>query len=367
MKTVLILANSSLGLYKFRNEFVLRLLEKYEVFVSVPDDPINKQLEEEGCQVIPTSLNRRGINPIEDFKLLLFYKRIFNRIKPNLVLTYTIKPNIYGGFLCRREKISYISTITGLGSIFLHKGLLNHIVVNMYKVALKKAECIFFQNEKNRGIFESYHIRGQKECLVNGSGVNLKEFSFHEYPKRNTFIFLFVGRIMREKGINEFLEAAKVLHSDDVEFQILGELDEDYQTVLENYEKQGVIRYLGFQSDVRPYINEASVVVLPSYHEGMSNTLLEASAMGRPVLATDISGCREIFEDGVTGLSCSVADTKSLIIAMKKFIVMSWEEKAVMGRRARQKVENEFDRDTIIDVYIKEIEQIFQDREVNER
>ncbi len=358
MKKVLILANSSGGLYDFRNELVQRLLFKYEVTVSLPDEVRTKELAEEGCKVVHTPINRRGVNPAEDFKLLLAYRRLLKEEKPDLTLTYTIKPNIYGGFCCRMMRIPYMATVTGLGSTFQKQGIFLKLITTMYRLGLKKAECIFFQNRENRGIFEKYHIRGKKSKLVSGSGVNLKRHCFEPYPEDDQVRFLYVGRMMREKGIEELLEAAKQLHDDDTEFALLGYPDEDYQDRLDAYEKEGYIKQLGFDPDVHVYIKNASALVLPTYHEGMSNVLMEASATGRPVIATNISGCKEIFEEGVTGFSCEPKSSEDLIRALKKFLKLSREERAVMGQKARQKMEREFDREKVVDAYMEEIETI---------
>lgn len=358
MKKVLILANSSGGLYDFRNELVQRLLLKYEVTVSLPDEVRTKELAEEGCKVVHTPINRRGVNPAEDFKLLLAYRRLLKEEKPDLTLTYTIKPNIYGGFCCRMMKIPYIATVTGLGSTFQKQGIFLKLITTMYRMGLKKAECIFFQNRENQGIFEKYHIRGKKSKLVSGSGVNLKRHCFEPYPEEDKVRFLYVGRMMREKGIEELLEAAKQLHDDDTEFELLGYPDEDYQDRLDSYEKEGYIIQLGFDPDVHAYIRNASALVLPTYHEGMSNVLMEASATGRPVIATNISGCREIFEEGITGFGCEPKSSEDLIRALKKFLKLSKEERAAMGQRAREKMEREFDREKVADAYMEEIETI---------
>ena len=356
MKKVLILTNSSVGLYTFRNELLEELLQKYQVSVSIPDEVHLEELTEEGCLVIQTPINRRGMNPKEDFKLFCAYRKLLRETAPDLVMLYTIKPNIYGGVACRMGRVPYVATITGLGSTFQRENFLKKMIVCMYRTALKKAECVFFQNGENRQIFEQCRIRGKKSLLVNGSGVNLEKHAFEPYPQSPVTRFLYVGRMMREKGINEFLEAARKLHGETVRFELLGYCDEDYTEELDALEKEGIIRQHGFQTDVHSYLKEASALVLPTYHEGMSNVLMEASATGRPVIATNISGCREIFEDGVTGFGCEPGSAESLIEALLKFLELSTEKRAEMGRNARRKMEREFDRRQVTDVYIKEIE-----------
>lgn len=356
MKKILILSNSSGGLYDFRNELLLKLLEEYQVTVSLPDQVRTKELSEEGCKVVHTPINRRGVNPIEDMKLLKAYRKLLKDERPDLVLTYTIKPNIYGGFCCGCMKIPYISTITGLGSTFQKKGILRKVIVTMYRMGIKRCACVFFQNEENQKIFDRFHIKGKKSCLVKGSGVNLKRHSFEPYPEGEKVRFLFVGRMMKEKGIEELLTAAKELSSPKVIFELLGYCDEDYQDRLDASEKQGHIRQLGFNPDVHEYLKNSSALVLPTYHEGMSNVLMEASATGRPVIATDVSGCREIFEEGITGFGCKPKSSEDLIRALKKFLILSPQERGRMGEKAREKMEKEFDREKVAGDYLKEIQ-----------
>ncbi len=356
MNKILILANSSIGLYRFRNELVNSLNKVYEVYVSVPDKEYDKELETEGCIVIHTPINRRGVNPLEDLSLMRNYKKLLKSIHPDMVLTYTIKPNIYGGYICKRKHIPYMTTVTGLGTSFQKDNLLKTITVFLYRISLKKSHCIFFQNQENRNVFAKCHINGKKSILVNGSGVNTREFLPERYPEENKNNILFVGRVMREKGIEEFISAAEALKSEHNVFQILGYCDEDYEERLRELEQRGIIEYKGFQTDMHPFYKEASAIVLPTYHEGMSNVLMEAAATARPVIATNISGCKEIVEDGVTGFLCEPKDAAGLQEALKKFLALPTEERARMGLRGREKMEREFDRNLITDVYIKEIE-----------
>ena len=229
------------------------------------------------------------------------------------------------------------------------------MIVTMYRAGLKRAECVFFQNEENRKIFEQYKIKGKKDRLVKGSGVSLKRHTFEEYPKEGLTRFLFVGRMMREKGIEELLEAAEVLHGPEVVFELLGYCDEDYQDRLDDCERKGYIRQLGFHPDVHEYLKQSSALVLPTYHEGMSNVLMEAAATGRPVIATNVSGCKEIFEEGVTGFGCEPKSGGELIRALQKFLALPRQERAAMGRRAREKMEREFDREKVVKDYYEEI------------
>lgn len=362
MKTVLILANSSGGLYDFRNELILELLKEYHVAVSLPDTVKTDLLAREGVEVITTPMNRRGVNPSEDLALIKSYRNLLKKVRPDVVLTYTIKPNCYGGYLCGKMGIPYLSTVTGLGSTFQKEGMLRSLVEILYRRGLKKAECVFFQNEENRKIFKDNNLLSGKEIVVSGSGVNLDCWEEQPYPDSSQTNFLFVGRVMKEKGIDEYLEAARVLHSDTVRFSLCGYCDEDYEKKLEEAKKQGDIVLLGFQKDMHPFYRSCSAVVMPTYHEGMSNVLMEASACGRPVIASDIPGCREIMENGVTGFSFAPGSSKELIEALQQFLLLHREEREAMGHRARKKMEKEFDRKNVVKTYLDEIHGILGEK-----
>ena len=355
MSRVLILTNSSGGLYDFRNEFVEALLQEHEVFISLPDEVKTKELRAEGAEIIQTPIHRRGMNPLEDIRLYLRYRGMMKKLQPDLVVTYTIKPNIYGGMAAARLRIPHIATITGLGGAFDKKGLLLALIVRLYRMGLKRAACVFFQNQENREICRKYGIRGRSEQLVMGSGVNLQRHIYEPYPEEGPVRFLFMGRVMKERGILEYTAAAEQLHSDRVHFEILGNCDEDYEEFLGALEKRGVVRQLGFHTEVHPYVARASAVVVASFHEGMSNTLIEGAATGRPVIASRISGWREAFEEGVTGFGFTPGKPEELIAAMEKFLALSPQERAKMGRLGREKMEREFDRRQVTAAYMQEV------------
>ncbi len=364
MPKALILANSSTGLYDFRNELLLGLLEEgFEVVVGLPDDLRNKELKDEGCRVVHTEINRRGVNPVQDMALLRTYKNLIKKESPDVVVTYTIKPNIYGGYVCGRLKVPFVSTITGLGSTFERGGVLLKLIVFMYKFSLRKCACLFFQNEENRRIFESHGIRAKKHVTVNGSGVNLQKHEFEDFPGHSDDItrFLYIGRLMEEKGSVEYLGAAKALHekyADKVSFSAVGYCEDNFQHLADEAVASGYLKTIPYQVNIHPYIKEADVIVNPSYHEGMSNVLMEAAATGRPVIASDISGCREIVEDEKSGFLCRPRDEKSLIEAMDKFMALDLSGRKAMGRAARSYVEQKFDRRSIILTYMSEIKRI---------
>ena len=360
-KKVLILANNASGLYDFRNELLLRLLKEYEVHVSLPDEEDVPEIAEEGCIVHHTFLERRGMNPVKDSKLMLQYLKLMRQVKPDVVLTYTIKPNIYGSLCCRMLKVPYIVNITGLGSAFENEGMLRKLVVFLYKMALKQASCVFFQNSRNRDILKGFGIKGKKERLVPGSGVNLDRHIFEKYPEKEEPVkLLFVGRIMKEKGIDELLYAAEKIKQEfsDVIFELAGSYEDDYQELIEEKEKAGIVQFIGYHKIIHPFYKKASAALMPSYHEGMSNVVLEAAATGRPVLASDIPGCREGFDDGVTGIGFMPRDSEAFYEAVKRFLKLSYEERKEMGKNARKKIERDFDRKIVVESYIEEIEKI---------
>lgn len=368
MPKALILANSSSGIYDFRNELLTGLMaEGFEVVLSLPDDLKVKELQQEGCRVIHTDINRRGVNPVQDMALVRAYKKLLKKEKPDIVLCYTIKPNIYGGYVCRSLKVPYVATITGLGSTFERGGMLLKLIVFMYKVSLKKCSCLFFQNDENRRIFEEHGIRAKKHVTVSGSGVNLEKHTFEEYPGHGDDVtrFLYIGRIMKEKGTDEYLAAARALHErygNKVSFSAVGYCDDDFGYKIAEAEKQGIFKMIPFAKDIHPYIKEADAIVHPSYHEGMSNVLMEAAATGRPVIASNIPGCREIVNDGVSGILFKSRDEKALTEALEKFMKIDETGRKAMGRAARSHVEQKFDRRSIILKYINEIKNILNNK-----
>ncbi|SEP96706.1 galacturonosyltransferase [Butyrivibrio sp. TB] len=367
MSKVLFLANNSTGLYAFRNELLLSLKDDgYDVVVSIPDDEHRSDIEEEGIRVIHTDLDRRGMNPLKDFKLIKKYKKLLKSEKPDIVLTYTIKPNIYGGYVCGRLGIPFISTITGLGSAFEKGGIVQKLVTVMYRTSMKKCSCLFFQNAENKALFEKLGITGKRTALVGGSGVNLDYHKKADVNDHGDVIrFLYVGRLMKEKGIEEYLYAAQKMrkeYGDRVLFSTLGYDDDSYTQRMKTAQEDGIVTVIPFHKDVRPFYAECDVLVQPSYHEGMSNVIMEAAAAGRPVLCSNISGCKELVDDGVTGFVFKPGDGQALYEAMNRFIILSKEERLRLGDAGRIKMEKEYDRHIIVRAYAGEIKNILKNR-----
>lgn len=359
MKKVLILANSSVGLYSFRNELLLELTNKYEVYASLPDDVNVEELKAEGIKVIETPINRRGVNPVQDLKLLMNYLKLLKEINPDVVLSYTIKPNVYGGVACQLKKVPYLANVTGLGSALENPGLLQTITKFLYKMGLRGADTVFMQNQANLEFFENNHMCKAPKVLLPGSGVNTDKFSKQEWPEeKNEFIF--ISRIMKEKGIEEYLYCAQKIREEfpQTRFHILGGCEESYEERLKQLNDEGTIIYHGSVKDVRPYLKDVRCIIHPSYHEGMSNVCLEAASSGKVVITTDKPGCRETVVDGVSGFTVSVQGKEELVEAVKKYLNLSDEEKKQMGDAGRKHVEDNFDRRIVINQYMTRIAKI---------
>lgn len=358
---VFVLANFDVGLYQFRRELLAKLLEKgHEVTVCLPYGPLVEPLKDMGCRFIDTPLDRRGINPVKDLGLLWRYFRLLGKEKPELVVTYTIKPNIYGSTVCRMKKIPYAANITGLGTAFQGKGLLRSLVTFLYKTALKKARVVFFENSHNRQTLLEEKIVREAQCrLLPGAGVNLEAYPLSAYPGGQTR-FLFMGRVMEEKGVGELFAAIERLweEGEACTLDVLGDYEEDLSAAIEKGQRAGWLRYHGYQTDVRPFIERAHCFVLPSWHEGMANTNLECASMGRPVITSDIPGCREAVEDGVTGFLCQSKNADGLYAAMKGFLALDAGQRAAMGLAGRRRMEEIFDKNTVVAMTVAALEEI---------
>ncbi len=361
MSKILILVNHATTLCHFRTELVDALLrDGHEVAISSPYDPRLEPFREKGCDLYPVSLSRHGTNPFRELGLLAAYKTLLKRVRPDAVLSFTVKPNIYGAMACRTYGIPILPNITGLGGALENRGIIRTITIFLYRYSFRKTHTVFFQNTENLRFFQEKGILRGRYILLPGSGVNLTRFTPLSYPPEDTLRFLFVGRMTASKGIREYLEAAKSLQSTqpNTEFHMCGSCEDGYRSLLEQAVQAGVIRYHGEVSDVRPLLQATHCVVLPSYHEGMANALLEAAASARPVIASDIPGCRETFDSGLTGFACQPRSAASLAGAMEAFLNLPHEAKAAMGLAGRQKVEATFDRQRVVNAYLAEIRRI---------
>ena len=351
-KRIVILANQSGGLYDFRKDLMIALQEKAEVYAVVPHNDRWDELQALADRVIELPIDRRGMNPARDARLLGQYRAILKRLRPDLVLTYTIKPNIYGGLACRALHIPYAVNITGLGSAIENGGWLKRFVLTLYKPVLAGAEVVFFENAGNRDTLAATGVvpRG-RDVVLHGAGVNLEDYPCQPYPQEGMVRFLFVGRVMHEKGVDELFAAAKRMkqeYGDGVEFHIVGSFEEGYKPLMDELEQTGVVKYHGYHSDMKHFYAMADCVVLPSYHEGMSNVLLEAAASGRPLITSDIPGCREAVEPGVSGYLCPARDADALYAAMRQFLELPPAQRAAMGAASHDWIARNFDKKAVV-------------------
>lgn len=366
MVKILILSNNDVGLYKFRKELLIELIKDNDVYISLPQGDNISRLKELGCIFIETPIDRRGVNPIADLKLFIKYVKILKEVKPDVILTYTIKPNVYGGMASRLLRKPYIANVTGLGTAVENGGVIQKITLGLYKYGLKKAACVFFQNDSNKEVFIEKKIVDKNTRLIPGSGVNLNDYKLQNYPSSDKGIrFLFIGRIMKAKGIEELLEAAekiKIIYPD-TSFDLIGDIEEDFSITLKEYTEKEIINYHGQQDSVIPFIKNTHATILPSYHEGTANVLLESAASGRPIIATEIPGCIETYSEGTSGFGCEVRNSESLVQAISKFINLSHIKKEEMGVKGREKMELEFNRNIIISAYLEEIRKVQEENE----
>lgn len=362
MSRILVLANHYNTLRIFRRELLIELNKQGQrIIVVIPrcDEENKKILESYGCQVIFIEMERRGKNPLQDIQLLGKYLKLLNKYHPDKVITYTIKCNIYGAFACKLKNIPCYVNVTGLGSAFQNQGKTRKLVSFMYKHSLNKAKKIFFENSGNRDVFIEDGIVQKKQTVVMaGAGVNVEEFTYLDYPENEEKIrFLFVGRIMQEKGVDELFQAIQKICKkySNVLFEFIGWYEDDYKKQVEELERLGYIRFDGWQADVRSFYGMCHCIVLPSWHEGMSNTLLEGAASGRPLITNRIHGCMEAVEDGVNGYLCEKQNAENLQEKLEQFIKLSHKEKEAMGKAGREKMKREFDKYDVVKKTMNEI------------
>ena len=356
---ILIATNHSYMFYRFRKELVEALMQEHEVILSTPFVGHEDDLQAMGLRCIDTEIDRRSINPFKDMKLLKTYRKMLDEIQPDLVITYSIKPNIYMGSACKAKGIPYVTNVQGLGTAF-EKPVLSNVVSVMYRSALRKAGTVFFENEENAQFFLHKNIIfAQQMKVLPGAGINLDEYPYVPMKDDGVCSFLFVGRIMKEKGVDEFFTAAKTIKAEfgeKVAFDVVGFYEDAYKGTVDQLVSDSVIKFHGFQTDVHPFYEAADCVVLPSYHEGMSNVLLEAAASGRPLITSDIPGCREAVEDGVSGYLCPAKNADALYEAMRRFVEMPERWRGEMGRRGRERMEQRFSKTAVVAETIKHLE-----------
>ena len=343
----------------FRKEIIDDLADSgYKVLVSCPYGKRIEKIKRDNVIFEDIKIDRRGTNPIHDYSLYKAYLSLFQKYKPIIVLAFTIKPNIYGGLAARQLNIPYVNNITGLGSGFENGGIVKSVILMMYRVVLNNAYYIFFQNEANKDkILATGILRHKRYEVIPGSGVNLNRFSFCKYPESQGIVFNYIGRVMKDKNIDDYIYIAKKIHEKykKIVFNIIGFIEDSelhYKEELEELERQGIVKYYGPQEDVRPYIRESHAIIHPStYGEGLSNVLIETAATGRPLITTTIPGCKETVEDGVNGFLFEPGNRKMMVEVVERFISLPKDQKAQMGKESRRLAEERFSRNIVVSKY----------------
>lgn len=364
-RTIVICSNYAWTVYNFRMSLIRRLkTEGYKVVVLTEFDGYENKIRLEVDHIEPLFISRKGVNPFIDLITIIDLIRRIKKFKPNILLTFSIKPVIYGSLAGKILKIPSIVMITGLGTTFITNNWITKVVKKLYRFALSSIPIVFFQNFDDRDVFVEQKLVTGEVCRFSpGSGVDVDKFAYSTLPNTSETVFLLVARMLWDKGIREFVEAAKIVKRryPNTRFQLLGPLGVQNRTSIKNmdieaWENEGVIEYLGETDDVIGYIKRSCCVVLPSYREGTSRVLLEAAAMGRPLIATDVPGCREVIQDGVTGFLCKPRDYVDLSQKIEMMLKLQYKVRHSMGIKGREKIVSEFCQEIVCDLYIDAIE-----------
>ena len=376
IKTVMIVVNTSWNIYNFRLNLMRALRDNgFRVVALAPRDNYSVKLQEEGFEWIELPFDNQSTNPIKEFLQIKSFYTIYKHIKPDILLHYTIKPNIYGTLAAKMLNIPVINNVSGLGTIFLNNNLSSKVAKQLYKFSFKYVNKVFFQNDDDLNLFVKNRLVQMKYTdRIPGSGIDVEKFKFRgviqETETITPIIFLFVARLIKEKGIIEYIDAIKMIKKmkfdKRIKFQIIGDFYPSNPSAiteeeLYGWERDSLIEYYGYREDVKPYIQRASCIVLPSYREGLSKSLLEAASMEKPIITTDISGCREVVVDGLNGYLCEVRNSHSLKEKLVKMIKLNCKERAQMGKKGRERVINNFSDEKVIDKYLSSIHTILSD------
>ncbi len=369
IKTVAIVVNTSWNIYNFRLALIRRLKrEGYKVILIAPRDDYSKQLEDEGFIYYNIKIDNRGVNPFVDLMLIYDFYKLYKELKPDLILNYTIKPNIYSSLAGKVLSIPTLNNITGLGTVFLNENLSSHIARWLYRVSIYN-NLVVFQNSDDMTLFmEKKLVKEDNTRLILGSGIDTNRFkSQNSLTNKRKFTFLMIARLIKDKGISEYIEAIRIIKStkyaNRCTFKILGSLYHSNPTAisqdeLDSWIEDGLIEYLGHSDSVQDEIDKVDCVVLPSYREGLSRVLLEASSMSKPIITTDVTGCRDIVDNGVNGYLVEVKNSVELAKAMKKMLNLSNIELIYMGRNGRKKVIENFSEEIVVNKYLSLIKSI---------
>lgn len=378
MKAIIAL-NSSWNLLNFRSGLICALVAQgYEVVAVAPDDAYSAPLSKLGCRFVALPMDNQGTHPLRDLLLTFRFWQLLRRERPDVLLAYTVKPNVYGSFAAGLLGIPVVNNIAGLGAVFIKGGWLVRLVRGLYRLALRRSAKVFFQNRDDRALFiDAGLVKAEQTDLLPGSGIDLTRFSPHEHSSSipsaissgRPFRFLLIARMLRDKGVVEYVAAAKQVRArlPNVECALLGFLDVQNPAAISTEEMkawvaEGDVLYLGVSDDVRLEIAQADCIVLPSYREGTPRTLLEAAAMAKPIITTDAVGCREVVDDGVNGYLCQVRDADDLAAKMHAMLGLSVAERAAMGLAGRMKMELQFDEKIVIDKYLQVVGELIGKR-----
>ncbi len=365
---IALLTNNDDDIYCFRKELIEGLIEEgYNVLISCPYGEKFELMSHIKYLYDDPVIDRRGTNVISDAKLFLHYRKLFNRYKPDIVLTYTAKPNVYAGVVARTLKIPYINNVTGFGSVLNQNKLMKTFIMTLFKLAYRKSACVMFQNSTNMKLaIDMGMIKGEYK-LIPGSGVDISRYPLQSYPEGGngiegeTVVFNYIGRILHDKGVDDYIEAAKRIKKKypNTEFNMLGFVEpteKHYIKLLKSLGKEGIIKYRGSQKDVKPYIKRAHCIIHPStYGEGMSNVLLENASSGRFIITTDNPGCKEALVDGKTGYIYHGGDVDELVVKIEKFLKLENIDRKSMGENGRKHVKEKFSRDIVVEAYLEKI------------
>jgi len=362
-RKVVIALNTAWNLVNFRAGLIRALVaEGYEVVAVAPNDEYASRLAELGCRFVALPMDNKGTHPGRDLLLFFRFLNLLRRERPDVFLGYTVKPNVYGSLAAHALGIPVVNNIAGLGAVFIRDNWLTRLVRQLYKTALSRSRHVFFQNEEDMQLFvERGLVSPDKVSRLPGSGIDLNIFCYATMQPfdHRPFRFLLVARLLWDKGVGEYVEAARMVRRKypAAKFQLLGFLDVKNPTAVSNTQmddwvEEGVVEYLGVADDVKPYLVAADCVVLPSYREGVPRSLLEAAAIGRPIVTTDAVGCRDAVDDGVNGLLCRVGDADDLADKLIRMIEMHPDERALKGRAGRLKMEHEFDEKIVVNRYL---------------
>jgi glycosyltransferase involved in cell wall biosynthesis len=374
-KKILISINTAWNLLNFRAGLINGLINSgFEVITVASSDKYVSQLELLGCRFVNLEMDSKGTHPVRDLLLLWRYWRLLNTEKPDLCLFYTIKPNVYGSLASNFCSIPFINNVSGLGAVFIQGGVLRLFVSALYRLAFRNSNRVFFQNSDDLGLFlEKKLVKKELTDLLPGSGINLHSFTplgdTHRKPLTSPFRFLLIARMLKDKGVVEFINAAQLFKELGLkaEFCLLGFLDVENPAAISSeqmkqWTDQGIVNYLGPSDNVREHIASADCIVLPSYREGTPRSLLEAAAMAKPIITTNVVGCREVVEHGVNGFLCQVKNAQDLALKMKKMFFLSEDQRKLMGQNGRIKMVKEFDEQIVIQKYLKAIDLVLSEQ-----